>query len=263
MKEKYTRLAPAADVTVESSTRLVKYLISDESVGRDRFIVKNSAWQLENFARNPVLLFGHDDTQPPIGRWFNVHVADGALRGTAEYATTDFAETVYQLVKGGFLRAVSTSWLPIEYQRGDGEDVDAVFTKVDLLEISQVPVPALPSALASARACGIDTRPLQRWAERALDTPHFRAVSRSELRAIERAARGRAAATYIGALDAGRASRVARARALVRAGNDRQLYERYEGMRSAGFTIEQAATALLIPSGELRRIIARVLEAST
>jgi hypothetical protein len=60
-----------------------------------------------------------------------------------------------------------------------------VFTKADLLEISQVSVPALPSALATAR--GINTRPLREWAERALDTGSCGSLERGQVEALYRA----------------------------------------------------------------------------
>jgi HK97 family phage major capsid protein len=44
------------------------------------------------------------------------------------------------------------------------------FTKVEMLELSAVPVPALPTALATARSAGINLRPLVDWTERALDS---------------------------------------------------------------------------------------------
>src|SRR5208282_2406240 len=92
---------------------------------------------------------------------------------------------------GGFLNATSVAWLPREWKfsedRARPGGVD--FSKVELLEVSQVPVPALPTALATARRCGIDTRPIFAWAERMLDTNGFQAIPRVELELLRRAAR--------------------------------------------------------------------------
>ncbi|HJS88701.1 MAG TPA: HK97 family phage prohead protease [Steroidobacteraceae bacterium] len=189
--DRCSRLAPSATVNPDAGTRTVDYLFSDESVGRDGHIVKNSAWRLDNFNANPVFMFQHDDSVPPIGRVLNLRVAAGALRGSVRYAETEFAETIYQLVRGGFLSAVSTSWQPIAYDpMPNGRGV--IFIAVDLLEISQVAVPALPSALATARGA-VNTKPLYQWAERALDTGRLCSIDRSLLQAVHRAAKPLAA----------------------------------------------------------------------
>lgn len=85
------------------------------------------------------------------------------MKGDIEFAdaeTYPFADTVHRFYKGGFLNAVSVGWLPLEWSaskdrtRPGGID----FTKAELLEVSCVPVPSLPTALAEARARGIITR---------------------------------------------------------------------------------------------------------
>ena len=101
----------------------------------------------------------------------------------------EFAETDYQLYRGGYLGVCSTGWLPLarkpaaDRARPDGVD----FTSIDLLEISGVCVPALPTALATARSAGINLRPLVAWTERALDSSQ-RLYSEKELTMIRTAA---------------------------------------------------------------------------
>ena len=191
MDRRYSRLAPSADVVVESSNRLVRYIFSDESVGRDGYIIRWNAWQVENFKLNPVFMWQHDDSTPPIGKVIDLSVGR-TLRGAVEYAESAFADSIFELVKGNFLRAVSTSWLPIEIERSGTPGIKGIFTDVDLLEISQVSIPALPTALAEARSRGLNLRPLGRWAERSLDrhvvVPN---LSRVELEAVYRAAAGK------------------------------------------------------------------------
>jgi HK97 family phage prohead protease len=155
--------------------------------------VAPGAWQLDNFLKNPVFLWFHDDSQPPIGRVIDIGDVNGSLKGTVEYAEPElnpFADMIYRMVKAKYINAVSTSWQPIKWSfsadksRPGGVD----FSKVDLLEISQVPIPALPSALAEARANGIDTTPMVQWAERLLDTGGMVIVPRSELETLRRTA---------------------------------------------------------------------------
>jgi len=88
------------------------------------------------------------------------------------------------LVKGGFLSATSVSWNPLEWKystdRSRPGGID--FLKQELLEVSQVPVPALPAALVEARRRGIDTQPLAEWASRLLDG---RAIPEKQRGALE------------------------------------------------------------------------------
>jgi hypothetical protein len=176
-----------------SSGRVIRYKFSDASVARDDHTI--AAWQTQNFRRNPVFLWAHQADEPPIGRVLDDLVDNaGTLTGSVEYAERDlypFADTIFQMVKGGWLNAVSTSWDPIKWRFSTDKNrprgID--FELVDLLEISQVPVPALPTALASARAAGIDTGPVYAWAEKILDGGGMMMVPRAELEALRREAK--------------------------------------------------------------------------
>jgi hypothetical protein len=95
--------------------------------------------------------------------------------GDITFATVDeyaFADTIYRLVKGGYIRTVSVGFNPIEYSFVNEKDrpfgID--FKKQELLEISPCPVPCNPNALIAAAAKGIDIAPLREWASMVLDT---------------------------------------------------------------------------------------------
>jgi len=174
----------------QAEDRVISYRFSDATVGRDMHTIAADAWDVANFERNPVFLWAHQDDELPVGRVEGLHTANGQLLGQVRYADHEFAETVYRLVKGLYLNATSTGWLPLQWKaandraRPGGLD----FTKVELLEISQVPVPALPTALVTARKAGIDTRPLVAWAERLLDAQNFAVLPRSELEKLRKSA---------------------------------------------------------------------------
>lgn len=180
---------PAAD-----GSRIIHYTFSDESVARDGHTISTAGWQLDAFLVNPVFLWAHQADQPPIGRVVEISRSAGVLRGSVEYVDPDispFADSIYRMVKGGFLNATSVSWMPLEWRystdktRMGGID----FLRQELLEISQAPVPALPSALVTARAAGIDTAPIFAWAERLLDSGGLIAVPRAQLEELRRAAK--------------------------------------------------------------------------
>jgi hypothetical protein len=190
----YRRLAPDVAPSVDVAARTGDYLMSDEQEGRDKNILLTSAVEagMGSFLANPVANWNHDDSEPPIGKWINVRVAARQLLGTILYAQTAFADTIFELVAGGFLRAVSMSWMPLpggSKPRG-GTSGGYIFTAVDVLECSQVSVPALPSALLTAAARGINLRPLREWSERALDCHRYGALDRSGVEAIYRSAGG-------------------------------------------------------------------------
>lgn len=203
MRRELSELAPQtqrllatqkADDLAAGEGRAISYIFSDETVARDGHTIRNAGWDLENFLQNPVFLWCHDSSEPPIGRVTSIVKTGSRLIGTVEYAdadTYDFADTIFRLTKAGYINATSVSWAPLEWKwsqdkaRPGGID----FLRQELLEISAVPVPALPTALATARAAGIDTGPLYRWAEKVLDGGNLIIIPRAELEQLRRDAK--------------------------------------------------------------------------
>ena len=191
---KYTRATSAAADLANSSGRIVRYVLSDDTVARDGHTINTRGWVLENYLRNPVFMWAHDCNQAPIGRLVDVSIVNGKLMGDVEYMPADvspFADSIYRMVQAGYLNAVSVSWDPLEWKfstdksRMGGID----FIRQELLEVSQVPVPALASALATARANGINTAPIHDWASRVLDEGGMIMVPRRQLENLRSAAR--------------------------------------------------------------------------
>jgi hypothetical protein len=191
--DRFSRLAPAAEEQepAAQTDNTFRFVFSNEKVGRDQHVVLNRGIQTANYLANPVCLWFHDDSQPPIGRGSNIDTSGVNCRIDVTFVDRDvlpFAGTIRDLVAGKWLRALSMSWAPLEWQystdRNRPSGVD--FSKVDLLEISVVPLPALPNALLDARSRGVNMRPLREWAERALDTTSRR-IPRREVEAIFRA----------------------------------------------------------------------------
>ena len=186
---KYSRTS-VAGATADAS-RAVNYVLSTAQVARDNHTINQAGWVLDNYRSNPVLLWCHDSSEPPIGRMSTVAVSSGALRGTVEYAdaqTYPFADTIYRLVKGGFIHAVSVSWNPVKFSystdRSRPGGID--FLEQELLEVSQVPVPCDTNAIATARSRGINTAPLFDWAGRMLDMGQRAPLPRAQLEALRR-----------------------------------------------------------------------------
>jgi hypothetical protein len=150
---------------------------------------------------------------------------------------------IRDLVAGKWLRAVSLSWQPIEYKRSSSPDIHAIFTEVDMLEVSVVPLPALADALLAARSWGLDVRPLAQWAERKLDTGNYRAVPRPQLEAIARAAsQARLPRSPSSSSSSTRAARVARAREIL----DNGTAERRDRARAIVARVAQQDAGLTV-----------------
>jgi HK97 family phage prohead protease len=129
-----------------------------------------AGWDLSNYLRNPVVLYGHDYRSLPIGRDEGISVDESGLVGTPRFTTAEqnpFGAMVYELILGRFLNAASVGFNPKKWlyneERG-GFD----FVECELLEYSIVPVPANAECLIEARDAGIDLAPLKSYAEEIL-----------------------------------------------------------------------------------------------
>ena len=152
---------------LDGESRTMQFTISTGTVDRDRDIITPDGWKLAAFKKNPVILWAHSYATPPIARAKRIKIEDGRLVSAAEFAPAEvypFAETIYQLILGGFLKATSVGFRPLKFlYNSERGGVD--FAEQELLEFSLVPVPANPEALMDAKHAGIDVEPLKQWAE--------------------------------------------------------------------------------------------------
>jgi hypothetical protein len=157
---------PGAIPEVEGHPRTIEYVASDETPDRYGDVVRVKGWTWENFKANPTFAWSHNYELPPLGRLVNVwkKTAKGeepALMSWAEYASADlnaFADVIYRMVRAGMIRMVSVGFMPKKWnipqtkeereELGLGE-YGTEYLEQDLLELSQVPVPANPKAGAT------------------------------------------------------------------------------------------------------------------
>lgn len=183
------RLTTESPSEVAGAYRTLHFVFSDESVdlAGDRILVQG--WKLSNFLRNPVALWSHDSSTPPIGRAKNVKISGDRLVGDIEFATADtfpLADTIYRLLKDRFVRAVSVGFKPTswEFSRDPDRPLGIDFRTQELLEISVCSVPCNPNALVMARSKGIDTRPIETAFETASEAERRRQRRLIEARRI-------------------------------------------------------------------------------
>lgn len=132
----------------------MRFIASTADVARDGMIINADAWQLDSFRNNPVFLFAHDYTAPPIGQVQQIDVEKDRLVADVTFDADPFSQLVRAKYLSGSMRAVSVGWNTIEMAPGNGNEPMRV-TKADLLDVSAVPVPADPKALKQHSARGL------------------------------------------------------------------------------------------------------------
>jgi HK97 family phage major capsid protein/HK97 family phage prohead protease len=136
----------------------VQAIVASDSVDRHGEIIDIAGLSVKKYMDNPVVQWAHDYDKPPIAQATKVWKSGGKLMAKMKFALEEnpFAKQVYDLIKGGFLNAVSIGFIPLEM---DGN----TFTKSEMVEFSVVPVPANSEALITARKLGLDTSILKSY----------------------------------------------------------------------------------------------------
>lgn len=126
---------------------------STDAIDRDGESIDPKGWELNNFQKNPVILWAHNYNELPIGVAEKVFIDDEkGLVVSGRFASEEAnpkAGQVKRLYEENILRAVSVGFIPKERN-------GTLITKAELLEVSFVPVPSNPQALALAVAKGVD-----------------------------------------------------------------------------------------------------------
>lgn len=140
----YTRAYIVNSTEDEHDKEALHFVASTADLARDNIIITSDAWELENYLKNPIVLWAHRYDSLPIGR-ARPHSKSGVLHAEIVFDPNDaFAQEVARKYRDGFLNAVSVGWRTLESHR---EGQREVVTKAELLDISAVPVPGDPNAL--------------------------------------------------------------------------------------------------------------------
>jgi len=98
------------------------FILSEESVNRHGFITRTAGIDLEDFRKNPVLLWMHGrgdngkkDDVLPLGYWDDIKVENGTITAVPVFDDNDdFAMTIYNKVEHGTVRMASAGLVPVE-----------------------------------------------------------------------------------------------------------------------------------------------------
>lgn len=135
-------------LSVDRDTRTLRIIVSTPARDRQGDIVEPDGLDFSAYLDNPVVLWAHDLSRPPIGRILDIDVGTTAVTATVQFAETPFAREVFDLYAEGFLHAWSVGFLPREWERLDEEDRRGFrILAAEVVEVSAVPVPANPETL--------------------------------------------------------------------------------------------------------------------
>jgi len=161
------------DVTVravDEKERSIDVIASSSSLDSHNTVLDQD-WRLERYRKNPVVLWNHNrfehgpfslggGVRPvdflPIGRSENVRVVNGQLEARlvfASAAANQLAEQIFQCMREGVLSSVSVGFRPgtVTEEKLDGREILRLGQN-ELYEISVVPVPSNPDAVAKSIA---------------------------------------------------------------------------------------------------------------
>lgn len=133
---------------------------STEDIDRDDDRIMADGWDIKNFMKNPVVPWSHRYGEPPVAQALEVYAKDGKLMFRPKFASYDeypFADTIFKLYKGGYLRSFSVGFNPMRYEIVEREKGRRGydFIEQELWEVSACTVPCNPNALVEARNKGI------------------------------------------------------------------------------------------------------------
>lgn len=146
---------------INEAERTVEVVASTEAWDSYDTRLMTSGWDLQRYNNNAVVLACHDtrNLEAIIGT-AEARVEEGALLAKLRflpYGVNGKADLAFDLYRAGVLKGVSVGFIPHEYHEDEIPEGQSragkrglTFTRQELVEISAVPVPANPEALARA-----------------------------------------------------------------------------------------------------------------
>ncbi|MET4080091.1 hypothetical protein ABIB40_000031 [Pedobacter sp. UYP30] len=158
-----------------------KFIIQTERVNSYGFRVLTAGVNIEQFKRNPLMLWMHrrpnglDKNEVlPLGYWSDIEVRDSIIYGTPVFDDTDqFAMLIYNKVENGTIAMASAGLIPLEWS--DDPDLQLpgqtsrTLVKSVIDECSLVDIGANPDAMAVAlynphgNKINLSTTPQNEW----------------------------------------------------------------------------------------------------
>lgn len=134
------------EIKEENSDRKFRVVASTEDTDRSGEVIKLSAWDWENYMKNPVIIANHDyQIENIVGKATRIWVEDGKLIIQGVFSKSNpLGVLLADLYDEGMVKTVSVGFIPKQRQ----EDNRRIITSAELLELSFVAVPCNPNALS-------------------------------------------------------------------------------------------------------------------
>ena len=134
------------EIKEENSDRKFRVVASTEDTDRSWEVIKLSAWDWENYMKNPVIIANHDyQIENIVGKATKIWVEDGKLIIEGVFSKSNpLGVLLADLYDEGMVKTVSVGFIPKQRQ----EDNRRIITSAELLELSFVAVPCNPNALS-------------------------------------------------------------------------------------------------------------------
>jgi HK97 family phage prohead protease len=150
--EKLQKLSYAKSIDSEKKT--VSGYVSTFDPDRDNERFAKGAWDLSSFQKNPVVLWAHNHSEPPIGKAVDLKEDEHGLIAVTEFDSKgEKAMQIFSLFERGFLNAFSVGFIRknfiMEEPAANAKEKVLAITEAELYEYSAVSVPANPGALVS------------------------------------------------------------------------------------------------------------------
>lgn len=129
---------------------VIEATITTSSVDRMSESIQTTGIDTSSYIKTGgVVLYGHDYESLPIGKTIKLTEMKNKIKARFQLAVEElpFAATVYELIKGGYLNAVSIGGIVKEWS-----DDYRTIIQMEMVEFSVVPVPANAEAIITSRS---------------------------------------------------------------------------------------------------------------
>jgi len=144
-------------VTVKAGQEVEQILsarVSTVDRDRDGEVILPEGIDFTRYRANPILCWQHKLDIPAVGKCVSINADSRGLNCRFQFAPTPFGKELFSLYGGGYLRAFSISFAPLDFDRPT-----ATHRSIELYEISAVNLPSNPQALVQAIGKGLSVSP--------------------------------------------------------------------------------------------------------
>lgn len=163
---------------IDEQERTIVHYITTNSVDRFGDKIYPDGMNDSDYRKNPVVLFAHDSSELTIGKNLWLKRDKKGVLAKTQFADTGIGKDLFRLNLNGFMNAWSIGFIIPE---GGSEYADGVnhIRKWNLLEYSNVPLPAIPEALNLMLNEVSDER-LKKYLKESYDNSHTELIRMSK-----------------------------------------------------------------------------------